>query len=80
MDLLPFDVNSNRQLFNNLKSHTNRLRRQKRYKELLRDYFIFWCFFTIYQMRQRNEISRGQYVSYVLDFVRYCSIRSLNFY
>ncbi len=80
MDLLPFDVNSNRELFNNLKRHTNRLRNEKKYKELLRDYFILWCFFSIYQMRRRGEIDRMSYISHVLSFIRYCSIRNLSLF
>jgi hypothetical protein len=73
--LLTLDVNNNRQLFNSLSIHTQRLRRERRYKELFRDYFICWCFYRLYEMKQRNEIDRVEYFTHTMNFFKYCNMR-----
>lgn len=78
MRLLNFDINSENEIFKRIKRHTSRLRKERKFKELFRDLFVCFCFVYVKGMKERNEISRAEYFSYMLNFFKYYNMRMLN--
>jgi hypothetical protein len=75
MNSILSELGYDRSIFDRLKRHTDRLRREKKYKELFRDYFVCWCFYYVSQLRKDRLLDRATYMSYLFDFLQYYNNR-----